>query len=111
MNSLAAFAMGEMNRHREQMVFDWDMAAEIIRNTGATFAAAGLRGDWEYTGGAIYEDGKPLKKCDTFLASTWATPELYVNGEYIDCYRMKSETPGWDYDTKWPASALAILEG
>lgn len=111
MNSLAAFAMGEMNRHREQMVFDWDKAAEIIRNTGATYAAAGLSGDWEYTGDTIYKDGKPIKKCDTFLASTWATPELLVNGEYIDCYRMKSETPGWDSDTKWPASALAILEG
>lgn len=111
MNTIAAFAMGEMNRGRELMVFDWDKAAQIIRDTGAKYAAAGLSGDWEYTGGTIYNDGQPVKNDYTYLASTWATPELIVDGECMDCYKMQSQTPGWDSKTKWPPSALAILEG
>lgn len=110
MNTLQAFAMGEANRGRELMVFDWDKAARIIAERGAKRAAAGLRDDWEYTGGVIFENGKPIKNPDTYLASTWAVPELVVDdSDEIPCYRMKSETPGWDSDTKWPASALEIL--
>lgn len=111
MNTLLAFAMGEANRGREEMVFDWDKAAQIIRDTGTNYAAAGLRGDWEYTGDDIYEDGQPAKNADTYLSSTWAVPELMANGEIIPCYRMASEVPGWDAKTVWPASALAILQG
>lgn len=111
MNTMQAIEMGEMYRGREQMVFDWDQAAEIIRETGTDHAAAGLRGDWEYTGGTIYEDGKPTKEDRTYLASTWAVPELEIDGKFIPCYRMASEVPGWGAGTKWPRSALAILEG
>lgn len=111
MDTMSAFAMGQANRHRELMVFNWDKAAEIIRERKPALARAGLCGDWGYTGGTIYEDGDPVKDSDTFLASTWATPELEIDGETIDCYRMKSETPNWDSDTKWPESALAILNG
>jgi len=110
MNTLAAFAMGEANRGREQMVFDWDKAAQLILETEATYAAAGLAGDWEYTGGTIFRDGEPVKDDYTFLASTWAVPEIRIDVECIPCYRMESETPGWDSYTKWPESALAILQ-
>lgn len=111
MNSLLAFAMAEQARAAgaELMVFDWDKAAQIIRDTSAKHAYAGLRDDWEYTGDTIYEDGQPVKNCDTYLASVWAVPELEVNGEVIPCYRMESAAPGWGAKTKWPASALAIL--
>ena len=51
MDSLAAFAMGDANRGNEHMVFDWDTAATLIRDRGATEASAGLASDWEYTGG------------------------------------------------------------
>lgn len=111
MNTLAAFAMGEMNRGRELMVFDWDKAAQIIMESGAEYASAGLRGDWEYTGDTILAGGKPYMDGDTFLASTWAVPELMVDGELFECYKMQSETPGWYSGTKWPDSALAILAG
>ncbi|MBC8424465.1 hypothetical protein H8E07_10110 [bacterium] len=111
MESIKAFAMGEANRGRELKVFDWDRAAEIIRERGATSAGAGLSGDWEWTGGRILADGKPDMDDYTYLASTWATPELEIDGEIIDCYRMQSETPGWDSGTKWPDSAVAILDG
>ena len=111
MNTLVAFAMGEASRGRELMVFDWDKAAQIIRERKPQYAAAGLRGDWEYTGGTIYSNGKPVMDDYTYLASTWAVPELSVDGDCIECYRMESDTPGWDSHTKWPASALEILEG
>ena len=109
MNSLSAFAMGEANRGRTEMVFDWDKAAQLIREKRPQSASAGLAGDWEYTGGTIYEDGKPYMDSYTYLASTWATPELEMDEEVVPCYRMENETPDWDAHTKWPESALAIL--
>lgn len=111
MNTMQAFAMGEANRGKEEMVFDWDEAARLIKESGCTDAYAGLRDDWEYTGGMIFDDGQPYYGGYTFLASTWAVPELEIDGKLIPCYKMQSETPGWDSDTKWPDSALAILKG
>lgn len=110
MNTMQAFMMGEMNRGKEMMVFDWDKAARIIAERKPKQVAAGLCNDWEWTGGTIYEDGKPVFDDYTFLASTWATPALEIDYEIIDCYVMQSETE-WDSSTKWPESALAILSG
>lgn len=112
MDSLQAFAMGDANRDKKQKVFDWEEAARIIKERGAKEASAGLSQDWEWTGGKIFANGKPVKEEDTYvyLASTWATPELKIDGEIIDCYRMESETPGWDCDTYWPKEALKILK-
>lgn len=104
---MSAFAMGEANRGKPSMVFDWDKAATIIKERGAKSASAGLSGDWEYTGGEILTDGKPNTDEYTYLASTWATPELEIEGEYIDCFT--TEKPEWDAGTKWPESALNIL--
>lgn len=109
MNTLQAFAMGEANRGKELMVFDWDEAARRIKKSGCSEADAGLRGDWEYTGGSIFEDGKPYFDDYTYLASTWAVPELMINGRITPCYKMQSETPGWGCSTKWPESALEIM--
>lgn len=111
MDSLAAFAMGQANRGKEQMVFDWEKAARLIKERQPAEAGAGLSGDWEWTGGPIFKDGAPVPREDTytFLASTWATPELDLDGEMIDCFRMQSQTPGWDSGTYWPPEALAIL--
>lgn len=109
MNTEAAFAMGMATAGREPMVFDWDTAARLIKERQPYVACAGLRGDWEYTGGAIYRDGKTVNEY-TYLASTWAIPELTIDGEVIPCYVMKHETK-WDAKTKWPKSALKILKG
>ncbi len=112
MDSLSASAKGEANRHKERMVFDWDKAAQLIKEHGATTASAGLAGDWEWTGGEIYRN-KPLQREETyvFLASTWARPELKLDdGMIVDCFKMESETAGWGRDTFWPESALAILQ-
>ena len=110
MNIFDAFIQGEIHRGNELMVFDWDKAARRIAEAQPKNASAGLRDDWEYTGGEIYRDGKPIKETFTYLASTWATPELEMDGTVEPCYRMQSETPGWDSDTIWPESALKILE-
>ena len=111
MDTMSAFAMGEANRGKELMVFDWERAAQIIRERGSMSASAGLSGDWEFTGGEILRDGKPMSRKDTYtyLASTWAIPELEIDCEIIECYRMQSKTPGWDSDTFWPEEALKIL--
>ena len=93
------------------MVFDWDKAAQLISEMKPSVASAGLAGDWEYTGGEIFRDGKPLSQDETYvyLASTWATPEINIDGEVLDCFKMQSETPGWDSDTFWPETSLAII--
>lgn len=108
MDTLQALAMSEANRGKEQMVFDWDKAAQLIKEKGATHASAGLSGDWEWTGGEILIDGKIPADSYTYLASTWATPELEIDGDVIDCFKMKSETDGWDSKTFWPDSAKKI---
>ncbi len=110
MDTLSAFAMGLANRNRESMVFDWDKAAELIKEYKPKTAMAGLRGDWEWTGGTIYENGEPVLDSYTWLSSTWATPEIDLDGEVIECYKMESHVPNWDSDTKWPESAVAILK-
>lgn len=116
MDTMAAFMMGAANRGREQKVFDWDKAAQIIKEQGITEAHAGLSEDFGNTGGMILEDGKPIIDGYTYLASTWATPVLVIfNLDDLDdglmeipCYIMQSQTE-WDAYTKWPQSALDIL--
>jgi hypothetical protein len=112
MDTMMAFVMGEANRSKEQMVFDWDKAISMIVENGMKNAAAGLRGDWNWTGGCIFRDGKPVDKDDTYtyLASTWAVPEIDIEGVGVfECYRMQSEVPDWDSDTYWPESAIEVL--
>jgi hypothetical protein len=105
--SRAAAAMASGARSR---VFDWDKAAELIRERKPKQAGAGLSGDWEWTGGTIFADGQPVTDSYTFLSSLWATPELELDGESIDCWKYRDET-SWDSETKWPESALKILRG
>ena len=111
-----AFAMGIMNCGRELMVFDWNKAARIIKERKPIRAGAGLRDDWENTGGEIFANGTVVKNVYTYLASTWDIPELALafedgSQETMDCYKMQSEVPKWGAATKWPVSALAILAG
>lgn len=110
MDTISAFLMGEKNRDNPRKVFNWDLAAKLIRDRKPNQASAGLSGDWEYTGGVIYNEGKPVLDDYTYLSSTWATPELDMDGEVISCWLPESETL-WDSGTKWPESALRILEG
>jgi len=111
METMKAFMIGEANKGKELMVFDWNKAAKLIKEKNAKNASAELQSDWEYTGGEIFTDGKPNMDDYTYLASTWATPEIEIDGEIQDCFIMQSESPNgeWDSDTKWPKSAIKIL--
>lgn len=112
MNTMSAYMMGQMNRGKEQKVFDWDQAARIIKERKADYAVAGLQSDLEYTAGVILDGGKPIDSDYTYLASTWAIPVLVFyhdnDVEEVPCYIMAHETE-WGAHTKWPLSALAIL--
>lgn len=109
MDSLSAFAMGQANQGKESMVFDWVKAAQIIKEGNHKNARAGLRGDWEYTGGDILEDGKIPEDNYTYLSSTWAVPELEIEGEVQACYVMQSQRKEWGSRTFWPDEAKSIL--
>lgn len=113
MDTMSAFAMGEQNIGKEMMVFDWNKAAEFIKQHQPKEAIAGLSMDMEYTSGVIYRDGNPITENDfdcMYLASTWATPVLVLDdGKEIPCFKMESELPGWGAKTRWPKSALHIL--
>jgi hypothetical protein len=108
MDSFTAFMLGEANRRKPLIVFDWDKAARLIAERRPERAAAGLRSDWEYTGGVIAVNGDPVTTEYTYLESTWAVPELDMDGDVIECWRYSTGS-GWDSSTKWPDSARAIL--
>ena len=109
MDNWTAFMMGMTNQGKEMMVFDWDKAATLIKERKPERASAGLKDDREWTGGTIYKDGEPVMDDYTYLSSTWAVPELNMDGDIIECFRMEHEVPKWSAQTKWPQSALDIL--
>ena len=99
------------------MVFDWDKAAEIIKSNLEKYpnlrAEAGLQGDWEYTGGIIYENKLSVTSDYTYLASNWAIPTLLLfNGEdevlEVGCYALKDESR-FTSESKWDEKSLKIL--
>ena len=95
-------------------VFDWDKAAEIIRDRKPRVAVAGLAQDWNNTSGNIVEGGEILEDSwwKPYLASAWATPALELdNGELIPCYILIGDNEQeWGSGTYWPDSAREILE-
>lgn len=112
---MEGFTWGKAQEARKrgdiQMAFDWDKAGEIIKERLKTkpnlTAEAGLQGDWSYTGGIIFEDGKPTNENYTYLSSNWAKPTLEIDGEDIECWVEENER--FNYDTKWDETSLKIL--
>jgi hypothetical protein len=109
--SAAAKAKGAKHK-----AFDWDQAATIIKehlkDHSDLTAEAGLEGDWDFTGGEIFEDGKPTNGNYTYLASNWATPTLILSWDgteqkEIECFTETSER--FNSDTKWDEESLKIL--
>jgi hypothetical protein len=99
-----------------QKAFNWDKAAEIIKENlkqhPNLIAEAGLQGDWEYTGGVIFENGKPTNENYTYLSSNWATPTLILEWdeeeqEEIECF--VEENDRFNSKTKWDETSLSIL--
>lgn len=109
MDNMIAFGLGEANRGKPLMVFDWHKAVDLINANSYKNCGAGLEGDFEWTSGNILVDGKVELYDYTYLASTWATPQLIVYAdsesyeilETIDCYVMDNETE-WSSGTKFP---------
>ena len=112
METLKAIAMAEANSNRQQMVFDWVKAAALIKERNPSTASAGLRGDWEWTGGDIYRDGSPVPEDETYvcLSSNWATPEIDLDGDVLECFILQDQVPDWDANTYWPPEARAVLD-
>lgn len=107
----------QKKQNKTQKAFDWDKAAKIIKEKYKEFpnliAEAGLQGDWEYTGGVIFENGEPTNDNYTYLSSNWATPTLllfdgYTEIDEIDCSIEKSDR--FNADTKWDEQSLKILK-
>lgn len=96
MDTASAFARGAASRGNPVRVFDWDNAARLIRERKPAVARAGLAHDWEYTGGTIAVNGDPVTTDYTYLASTWARPELDMDGEVVDCWVYQRDRPDWD---------------
>jgi hypothetical protein len=99
-----------------QKAFDWDKAAQIIKEKfkehSDLIAEAGLQGDWECTGGIIFENGKPTNEYYTFLSSNWATPTLIfsydgMDIEEIECFVEENER--FKAKSKWDKDSLTIL--
>ncbi len=104
-------ARTERSKHNRDMVFDWDKAATILADRGATDAGAYLESDYKATWRPILADGQPAPTEYVWLASGWGPPTLEISGETgVPCWRWLDET-SWDGSTYWPASALAILRG
>lgn len=70
------------------MMFDFNKAAELIREAHKAHpdlvADAGLQGDWNYTGGEIFTNGKPTNESYTYLSSNWAKPTLILSWDGVE---------------------------
>lgn len=99
----------------KQKTFDWDKAAQLIKENlqqhPNLIAEAGLQGDWDYTGGTIFYQGKPVVNGYTYLSSNWATPTLILTDENwemeIDCFTV--EQSRFNAGSKWDEKSLEIL--
>lgn len=114
---MEGFTSGRGNNNNPQKAFDWDKAANIIKDKLKEHpdleAEAGLQGDWDYTGGVIFENSKPTNEHHTYLSSNWAIPTLIliwdgVEQEEIECYVIKSESR-FDAHSEWDDTSLSIL--
>ncbi len=99
-------------------VFDWDAAAVLIKNRFIEHndlrVEAGLQGDWNWTGGVIFEDSKPTNEQITYLSSNWAIPTLILEWdgeeqEEVECFVIKTENTRFHSDSKWDEKSLNIL--
>lgn len=119
MDTATAFMMGDMYRGQPMRVFDWEKAAHYIRDNDIQNAEAGLSEDLEWTCGPILADGKIIAKHDTYtyLASTWATPVLIVNGVQHEMWIWQDEAErryGKDVELArvyLPPESVKILNG
>ena len=109
MSTLELAWRGQASRYDPVRVFDWNKAARRLIDEKGRLVQAALEEDWEWTCGIILKDGKIPEERDTYLASTWATPILVIDGSSEPCWVWQKEHPDWDATTFWPPSARKIL--
>lgn len=107
------------SQNSPMLAFDWDKAATIIKDEFSRHpdlvAEAGLQGDWNYTGGVIFENGLPTNSEYTYLASNWAMPTMILswdNGEQreIECsVIIDGNNSRFTSGSKWDESSLKTL--
>jgi hypothetical protein len=111
------FTSGRGLNNNPHKTFDWDKAAQIIKDRFLQHkdlkAEAGLQKDWGCTGGEIFEDGKPTNGSYTYLCSNWAIPTLIlswdgIEQEELECYSLQSESR-FNEHSKWDETSLKIL--
>lgn len=94
-------------------MFDFEKAAEIIKDRFSKHpdlvAEAGLQGDWAYTGGEIFENGKPTNESYTYLASNWAPPTLILSWDGREQEELECSKEGDNSGAKWDEKSLQIL--
>lgn len=111
MDTADAFRLARAARARGDAFrgFDWETAARLIKERKPKCAEAGLEGDWDCTGGVIYQDGKTVTDSYAFLSSNWAIPQLDLDGERIDCWVVLTDPKSFNPTELWPVAAIEIL--
>lgn len=119
---------GDVDWLKDFMIFDWNKAATILKNTGVSEAYAKINTYKNPSTVLIYKDSKPVFNDCSSLFSNWAVPCLVINTlicsddsesadivnlELEECWLIKSDIPV-DWGTQyrqicWPKSALNIL--
>lgn len=109
-------AKGYVNKNNPVKAFDWDKAATKIKELLPSYpnlvAEAGLQGDWEYTGGIIFQDGSPNSESYTYLSSTWAIPTLIITVDDEELFEMPcytNQSKRFNSGSKWDETSLKIL--
>lgn len=65
---------------------DWKKAEQICKDNPHSTIYAGLREDWFWTSGLIFENGVYSDGGCLYNHSYWATPILDVDGVEIECW-------------------------
>lgn len=65
---------------------DWEKAEQICQQHPDSTIHAGLREDWGWTSGVIFDHGKFYDGGILYNQSRWATPILDIDGEEIECW-------------------------
>ncbi len=111
------FTTTKGNNDNPHKVFDWDVAAYIIKQKflehNDLFAEVGLQGDWDHTSGQIFENGKPTNNGYSYLSSNWAIPTLILSWdgqeqEEIECFLLEVDSR-FSSGSKWDKESLKIL--
>jgi hypothetical protein len=95
-------------------IFDWDKAARLIKEKKPKMPVlAGIKEDWHYTFGAIYDNGEIINDSSPWTYSNLYTPQMVINREFIECWIYAKEELIFSKDelNHWTESAINILNG